>query len=149
MIIAGEHIDPNHVDFLAARERFGAKALAWGYAPDTAAYARLLHQASIVVSTAVQEFFGISLIEAMASGCVPIAPHRLSYPEVVPAAIHEYCLYDGNAALVEKLAAALHGLPAHIGETARLAAWQYDWSHMVPRYDRLMEQIARMRRNDK
>lgn len=141
LIVAGEHVDPNHADFLAARERFGAKALAWGYAPDTARYAQLLHQAEIVVSTAEQEFFGISLVEAMACGCVPIAPRRLSYPEVIPASIHELCLYASDADLVEKLAAAIRGLPAHIGETAGAAAWQYDWSHMAPRYDAMMETV--------
>lgn len=142
LIVAGEHVDPNHADFLQARDRFGAQALAWGYAPDLAAYARLLHQADIVVSTAVQEFFGISMVEAMACGCTPVAPRRLSYPEVVPASIHEWCLYESDADLVETLARVVAGVPAHVPETAQAAAWQYDWAHMAPRYDALFAAIA-------
>lgn len=141
LIVAGEHIDPNHADFVAARERFGGKVVAWGYAPDTASYAKLLHQAKIVVSTAEQEFFGISLVEAMACGCVPIAPRRLSYPEVVPASIHDVCLYVDDADLVEKITVAIRGLPDRVGESARVAAWQYDWAQMAPRYDALFERM--------
>jgi len=144
VIVAGEHIDPNHADFLAAHARFASRTLAWGYAPDTASYTRLLHQADIVVSTAVQEFFGISLVEAMACGCVPIAPRRLAYPEVIPATIHQHCLYDSADDLVDKLVAAV-SLPPEVREAAQAAAAQYDWPLMAPRYDTLFESLVRGR----
>ncbi|KAB8141834.1 DUF3524 domain-containing protein [Chloroflexia bacterium SDU3-3] len=143
LIVVGEHIDPNHADFLAARERFGSKALAWGFAPDTASYARLLHQADIVVSTAIQEFFGISLIEAMYCGCVPIAPQRLSYTEVVPATLHTQCLYRTDAELADRLAAAIGGLPEGLRQEARSSAAAYDWAQMAPRYDSAFAAVAR------
>ena len=96
VIVAGEHIDPNEPNFLAAREWLGPRVLAWGYAPDLAAYRAMLWQADIVVSTAIQEFFGISVIEAMYCGCVPVLPRRLSYPELLPAEHHAACLYDDD-----------------------------------------------------
>ena len=141
VIVAGEHIDPNHADFVVARARFASRTIAWGYAPDTASYARLLHQADVVVSTAVQEFFGISLVEAMACGCVPVAPRRLAYPEVIPAAIHHHCLYNNDADMVEKLIAAA-GLPPEVRTIAQTAAAHYDWSGMAPRYDALFESLV-------
>src|SRR5439155_6174009 len=76
VIVAGEHIDPNEPNFLAAREWLGARGLAWGYAPDLAAYRAMLWQSDIVVSTAIQEFFGISVIEALYCGCVAVLPRR-------------------------------------------------------------------------
>ncbi|MBC8163752.1 MAG: DUF3524 domain-containing protein [Roseiflexaceae bacterium] len=145
LIVAGEHIDPNQADFLAARGRFAQRTLAWGYAPDTASYTRLLHQADLVVSTAVQEFFGVALVEAMACGCVPIAPNRLAYPEVIPPALHATSLYDTDAHLVEQLATALNGLPAQASTVAQQAAARYGWPLMATRYDALFEQIQRDR----
>lgn len=142
LIVVGEHIDPQHAEFLSARERFGPRALAWGYVPDTASYARLLHQADLVVSTAMQEFFGVSMVEAMYCGCAPIAPRRLSYPELIPEALHSFSLYDSDAELADRLAVALHTMPRALRAAARAAAAQYDWAHMAPRYDALFTQIA-------
>lgn len=145
LIVVGEHIDPQHAEFLSARERFGPRALAWGYAPDTASYARLLHQADLVVSTAVQEFFGVSMVEAMYCGCMPIAPRRLSYPELIPEALHSFSLYDSDTELADRLAVALHTMPHALRAAARAAAAQYDWARMAPRYDALFTQIAAAR----
>jgi glycosyltransferase involved in cell wall biosynthesis len=139
LIIAGEAIDPNAAEFVAARERLALRTVAWGYAPDLARYRALLWQADIVVSTAIQEFFGIALVEAMYCGCLPITPRRLSYPELIPKEHHATCLYDSQADLVDKLAAAitnnsrLHEHPFH-----EIAA-QYDWRQMAARYDALFE----------
>ena len=127
----------------AARERLGPRALAWGYAPDTAVYRDLLHQADIVVSTAVQEFFGIGVIEAMYCGCVPILPNRLSYPEILPPEHHAACLYDGPDDLVAKLRAAIEGLPALKARDFRSVAAQYDWQYRAPIYDMTLEAIGR------
>jgi glycosyltransferase involved in cell wall biosynthesis len=60
---------------------------------DRARYADLLARCDVVVSTARHEFFGIALAEAMAAGCTPLAPARLSYPELVPSELHARCLY--------------------------------------------------------
>ncbi|MBK9712743.1 MAG: DUF3524 domain-containing protein [Kouleothrix sp.] len=143
VIVAGEHVDPNEPNFLAARADLGERALAWGYAPDTAAYAARLRQADIVVSTAIQEFFGIGVVEAMYCGCAPILPRRLSYPELLPPEHHAACLYDGHDDLVDKLAAAIGDLPALKARDFRGVAAQYDWSRMAPRYDEVMEDLAR------
>lgn len=139
LIVAGEHIDPRAPEFVAARERFAARTLAWGYAPDAAAYARLLWQADIVVSTAAQEFFGIALLEALFCGCVPVAPRRLSYPELLPPACHADCLYDDAAGLADRLAAALERLPALRAYGFRSVAAAFAWERAAPRWDAALE----------
>src|SRR6266545_1204084 len=143
LIVIGEHIDPRAPAFIAARERLAPRTLAWGYAPDTAAYRALLRRADIVVSTAIQEFFGISVIEAMYCGCVPILPRRLSYPEILPPEHHAVCLYDGQATLVEKLIAAIRDLPALKARDFRSVAVRYDWKNLAPRYDAALERIVK------
>ena len=146
VIVAGEHVDPNEPNFVAAREWLAPRALAWGYAPDVAAYRAMLWQADIVVSTAIQEFFGISVVEAMYCGCVPILPRRLSYPELLPAEHHAACLYDDQQDMIERLLAAIRDLPALTQRGFRAVAAQYDWSRMAPRYDQLFEDLVRFQR---
>jgi glycosyltransferase involved in cell wall biosynthesis len=142
LIVVGEHIDPRHPAFVAARERFAARALAWGYAPDDAAYAKLLRRADIVVSTAIQEFFGMGVVEAMYCGCVPILPRRLSYPEILPPRYHTDCLYGDQADLVLKLRAAIENLPARKARDFRSVAAAYDWGRMAARYDRVFAAMS-------
>jgi glycosyltransferase involved in cell wall biosynthesis len=145
VIVLGEHVDPREPSFLAARERLASRTLAWGYAPNAAAYRDLLHQADIIVSTAVQEFFGIGVVEAMYCGCVPILPNRLSYPEILPPEHHAACLYDGPDDLVAKLRAAIENLPDLKARGLRAAAAQHDWRYAAPRLDRALEQVAEWR----
>ena len=45
-----------------------------------------------MVSTALHDFQGLAMLEAMASGCVPLAPDRLAYREYVP----EPCRYASH-----------------------------------------------------
>lgn len=52
-------------------------------------YEDVLSTADIVLSTALHDFQGLSVLEAMARGCVPLVPAALAYPEYVS---HE-CLY--------------------------------------------------------
>lgn len=44
-------------------------------------YYQLLGQSAVAVSFALQENFGIAMIEAAVAGCVPVVPNRLAYPE--------------------------------------------------------------------
>lgn len=51
----------------------------WGHIDSLDAYRRLLQQADAVISTALHDFQGIAVLEAVASGCTPVVPDRLAY----------------------------------------------------------------------
>lgn len=143
LIVAGEQIDPRDQAYLAARERWAARTLHWGYAPTRAAYGALLRRAAIVASTALQEFFGIGVVEALYCGCAPVLPQRLNYPELLPPELHADWLYAGEA---DGLATALAAALVRVGTTPR-ADWRalatpYDWAVLAPRYDMLLAQLA-------
>ncbi len=84
LIVMGEHSNIYPDIFNMAKRKLSDKILHWGYIEDREAYWKMLHQADILPVTSIQENFGISVLEAMASGVIPILPNRLVYPEHVP-----------------------------------------------------------------
>ncbi len=141
--LAGESFRVQPAEFDAARARLGERLAHYGYAERLADYARLLWDADIVLSTAIHEFFGVSIVEAIYCGCLPVLPRRLSYPELIPAELHERCLYDDFDGLLSRLRGALAAPQAP--EILRGWVAQFDWSVQAGAYDALMEQAANSR----
>jgi glycosyltransferase involved in cell wall biosynthesis len=69
--------------FVKAQSEFADNIDAWGFQPCRADYERVLLNGDIVVSTAVHEFFGIAVVEAVTAGCCAVVPNALAYPEVL------------------------------------------------------------------
>ena len=84
--VVGEQFEDTPPVFATARDTFRAEVDHWGYQPTRDDYIAVLQSADVIVSTADHEFFGISVVEAMAAGCYPLLPNRLAYPEVVDVA---------------------------------------------------------------
>jgi glycosyltransferase involved in cell wall biosynthesis len=136
-------------------ERFGLKAPALdegiqtlgkriihdGYANDDL-YRRLLWQSSLTFSTALHEYFGISMLEGIHANTLPFLPRRLSYPEIIPAAFHEICLYEGQE-LLSRLRWGLANPQEARAVAARLAEATagYAWPLMAAEYDRRFEAL--------
>jgi glycosyltransferase involved in cell wall biosynthesis len=139
--LAGANVRQRPEEFEAARERLGERVVHFGHA-DEATYARLLWQADVVVSTAIHEFFGVAVVEAIYCGCFPVLPRRLSYPEIIPSSHHDLCLYEDFEGLLERLRWAL----THSGEarcralSLREPMARFDWNVMAPRYDLCLAQ---------
>jgi len=138
--LAGESFRVQPAEFEEAQGRLGARLVHYGYAETEEDYARLLWGADIVLSTALHEFFGVSVVEAVYCGCLPILPARLSYPELLPSELHPRCLYTSHDDLSVKLHAALAEPVAPAALRAHVA--RFDWAQMAPQYDRLIEEIA-------
>ncbi len=68
--------------FAEARERLDKHIVQWGHVDNIEEYFNMLAASDIVASTAIHEFFGIAVIEAVRAGCVPVLPKRLVYPEI-------------------------------------------------------------------
>ncbi len=144
--LAGRSYRQSVPEFEAARERLGDRVIHFGYA-EGGAYERLLRRADIVVSTAIHEFFGVAIVEAIYAGCFPILAHHLSYPELIPDAYHRLCLYRDREGLVARLRAAVTRFGATQGmiEGLRVAVSRFDWSSLAPTYD---QRIALMANGD-
>jgi glycosyltransferase involved in cell wall biosynthesis len=61
------------------------QCLTLGYIESRTQYIETLQCADVVLSTATHDFQGLAMLEAVACGCLPIAPNSLVYPELYPA----------------------------------------------------------------
>jgi len=126
-----------------ARRRLDGRIIHFGYLDSRADYARCLWDADIVVSTAIHEFFGAAVLEALYCDCLPILPDRLSYPALVPGDYRARCLYTTEAELVRLLRDAVRRVDETRATSLRAVAARYDWAAMAPLYDSTLDQIAR------
>ncbi len=124
----------------------------WGYQPNRRDYEDALAEADVVVSTADHEFFGLSIVEAIAAGAYPLLPNRLAYPEILGSAdapeTKEFYYQGGVRELADRL--------IHLADlTSRNELWQgeperarrlvekFHWTNVVPQLDSGLEQAAR------
>jgi len=105
--VIGEQFRNRPQVFNWAKEYFAAEIVNWGYQQSRVEYEKRLAEADVMVSTAGHEFFGISVIEAVSAGVLPILPRRLSYPEILGLGENEAMdcfFYDGDVkSLADKL----------------------------------------------
>lgn len=143
LALAGQNLRIDPQEFDRIRGRLGDRVTHVGRL-DHAGYHRLLASADVTASTAEHETFGIAAVEAMAAGCVPLLPNRLSYPEIVPPRWHEAVLYE-DGELRDRLRAVLTVLPAARARVDGLAAAvrRWDWSVLAPRYDEVLSDLGR------
>ncbi len=109
LVCVGEQFRTAPPEFASAWRRLEHRLAHAGYLPSRAEYLKMVRSCDVVVSTAIQENFGIAVLEAVASGCQPVVPNRLAYPEVIPAQYHSRCVYADDEALYEHLRAVLTG----------------------------------------
>ncbi len=127
--------------FLEARERLGDRVAQYGYVADREEYLGWLGRGDIVVSTAIQENFGIAVVEAIRLGCVPLLPRRLSYPELIPEGFHEGCLYsdeDDLAARLTDIARRPRGADPRLAD----AMGRFSWENQIEAYDAELDRLA-------
>ena len=132
--------------FIGAKERYGARIVQYGYVESREMYRQWLRQGSIVVSTATQENFGISIVEAIRHGCIPLLPHRLSYPEIIPESFHNDFLYKDQKDLVKKLCAVISDSSRHRSEVEKLSheMGRFSWDKMITEYDEELRCLAQI-----
>jgi len=122
--LCGESFQDVPEIFDRARERLSGRILSWGFLESRSDYLGLLSRCDVVVSTAIHEFFGIAVAEAVAAGCVPLLPDRLAYPERYP---REF-LYDGHDQMRGRLREMMLDPAAVRRMDARRLVEDLDWS---------------------
>ena len=123
--------------FDKAPARLGKRLVQLGPAETREQYWQWLFWADVAVSTARQEYFGLSMAEAAWAGCLPLAPADLVYPELYPA----QCLYQRGV-----LQAALAAL-ANDPDQTRRGNWRnlakdFTWEAQAPAWQEVIREAS-------
>ncbi|MFC1513542.1 DUF3524 domain-containing protein [candidate division KSB1 bacterium] len=149
--IIGEQFKNSPDIFDNARTLFEPRIKRWGFQETGKDYLDALYESDIIVSTAIHEFFGIGILEAVTSGVYPLLPERLSYPEIFSTGnepIKEFFYNGGIPDLQYKLRYLLKlhsegGLSGHKVEIRQKIAEKFVWKNNVKFMDDEVEKIGR------
>jgi glycosyltransferase involved in cell wall biosynthesis len=135
--VAGQEFAEASAAFAAAADALGGRLAHIGEPDGRDAYAKLLARSDVAVSTAVNEFFGLAMVEAAYAGCFPLVPDRLAYPELYPPEMR----YGSAEALVARLRSLILERPA-VGQ-GRALAERFTIGALAPAYREAFERLIR------
>ena len=130
--------------FSEIKKIYSHRLVQFGYVENLDQYHALLESADIVLSTALHEFQGLAVMEAVINNCIPIVPDRLVYPEIYPASSrYESCPDDPEkearaaAGLILKVVTALEE-----EGVARPELSAFGIEHIEPLYKQVFHDIV-------
>jgi len=143
LALLGEQYEIIPEVFKTAKETFKEEILVYGYVSSREEYQSWLAKGNVVVSTAIQENFGISVVEAVRHGCFPLLPNRLSYPEIMPEKFHDEIIYTSPSNLREKLEKFLQDPDRFLPLRQSLSDYtvRFSWEITVKQYDKMLEKF--------
>ncbi|XP_017485681.1 PREDICTED: glycosyltransferase-like domain-containing protein 1 [Rhagoletis zephyria] len=131
--VLGESFSQVPAIFDEAKKKLADEIINWGFCTSKDDYYQILSTANVALSTAIHEFFGVSMLEAAYCGCYPLLPARLVYPELFPA----HYLYETEEACVDRLKQ-FADCPERIPMPLDIAFSRIDWTYIREDYMRLL-----------
>jgi glycosyltransferase involved in cell wall biosynthesis len=147
LALLGQRFQKIPGSFARARKKYADHIVQDGFAKSREDYIEWLKRGTLVVSTAIQENFGISVVEAVRYGCLPVLPKRLSYPELIPERYHAACLYEDQEGLIQRLVDILTRPMDFLDHRERLSEsmGRFSWESQIDKYDRVLTELAASR----
>ncbi len=138
VIVLGKSYKKSPPIFALAKERLDDELIHFGYAKSREEYLKLMTMANVLMITSHQDFFGISIVEAIAAGCFPLLPNRLSYPEHIASDEASNCIYESDQVLLSKVEEIV-GAKTYLN-TKKYSDYvqKYDWRNLRERYNDLI-----------
>jgi len=104
-------------------------------------YVAFLHLADILPVTSNHDFFGISVMEAISYGCIPILPTRLTYPKLYNISKNPELFYATESEFKPKLVDAMNNLVSNRSRHYIHLSAPYLWENVIIQYDQYFDQI--------
>ena len=126
LVLVGEQFRTLPAAFRDVPARLRERVVHAGFIEDRNEYWRMISSCDVIVSTAIQENFGLAVCEAILAGCFPLLPNRLSYPELIPREQHAQSLYASPDDLLKRLQAiccSSEGRRSAQANAASIQAW--------------------------
>lgn len=143
--VTGQQFRDAPAAFAAIERRFAPQLVQFGFVESRAQLQAMRSAADIVLSTALHEFQGLAVLQAVAAGCLPVVPDRLAYREIYPHA----CRYISDPDDPAREAAAAAELVQSLGLTLASrrrhppSVEDYQLAALAPRYRALLQGLSR------
>ena len=92
LAICGQQFRKIPDEFKLIESQYSDMLIQFGHISDRGDYLNLLSRSKYVLSTSIHDFQGLSILEAVACGAIPILPDRLAYPNY----FDQKFLYDSS-----------------------------------------------------
>ncbi len=122
----------------------GDRLISTDFAESREDYLKAVDSCDIIFSTARHEFFGLSTLESLRRGLLPVLPRDLAYPELLPPDLREdeRFLYPREEGALDTLRQAMDAVrdETWMPERTHIVAYTDDfhWSLVAPKLDQAM-----------
>ncbi|REG83322.1 tRNA-queuosine alpha-mannosyltransferase domain-containing protein [Marinomonas pollencensis] len=138
--ILGEQFRTIPKEFEQIKQDFSEYIHQFGYAQNRQDYLNCLATADMVLSTALHEFQGLAVLEAVSLGCVPVLPNRQVYPELFG---DQYLYHSHNANIqLEAKSAVDLIIKINLENTPAPSTKQFQTKCLLPEYRRLISAMS-------
>ena len=143
LIVLGENFKEYPKIFDEAKKILKNNIIHMGYCKSYEEYIHWLSKADILPVTSIQDFFGVSIVEAIYMEIIPILPVRLSYPELINIKNNPEIFYNNNNELLLSLLAKLKDYKnlRKISTKYKDIIYRFNWSELINDYDDKFVQI--------
>jgi len=139
LILIGPHVDdPNINPCYRDLEAFSERIIHRGTAKSKKEYHHWLASSDVLIHDPRQEFFGISVLEAMFHGIFPVVPNRGPYSEFVPSNF----LTDDPIATMQNLITRTPDKISQLRKSLNESARQFSWRNQCPIWEIELNRIA-------
>ncbi len=143
LVVLGEKFNRYPKNFDTAREKLVEEILQFGFVESQKEYVQWLSVCDILPVTSIQDFFGISVIEAMSCNVIPLLPKRLAYPEHLPESLHNTFFYEeNNREFTNRLQRMIFDVKILRKQQVAQFTERYDWKKLVSKYDSELEKVV-------
>ncbi len=136
LIVTGKSFVNQPKIFDEAKRRLSSEIIHFGYAPKEK-YIDLLSRANVSLVTSRQDFFGISFVEALAAGCLPVLPERLAFPEHIPDHLLNRVSYNHDEEIPDLLEKLIDERAYEDTSVFVNFVQKYLWENVIEDYDQL------------
>ncbi|MEH6586440.1 MAG: DUF3524 domain-containing protein [Halioglobus sp.] len=137
LAVTGQQFRNSPDVFARIEQEFRHRLVQFGYVESPTVYQALQSGADIILSTALHEFQGLAVMQAVSASCVPVVPDRLAYRELYP----ESCRYQSCPDDPDREAASAVALILQQAEQAAIPPdlSAYGIKSLQPQYQQLLE----------
>lgn len=142
LIVLGSKASKYPAIFDEAMQRLEKHIIHWGFVENREQYQQLMSQGNLLPVCSHQDFFGISIMEAILQGIRPVLPNRLVYPEHLDPSIFPELYYDQDSEFEDAI---LKGIEALKNAESMTRVYEhctkYEWENQIKLYDDHFESL--------